>query len=132
MPAQDYAPRPAHLKWLLDSDPSIRWQVIGDLTDAAREAIAAQLSRAATEGWEPNFWPANSPWQAGRPPRRTQACSLPSLVLMHLGLEPAITQARKAVDRVDKHLIFKWHSNRRFFDGETEPCISGRILARGA
>jgi hypothetical protein len=33
---------------------------------------------------------------------------------------------------VDKNLIFKWHSNRRFFDGETEPCINGRILALGA
>jgi hypothetical protein len=24
----DYAPRPAHLKWLLDSNPAIRWQVM--------------------------------------------------------------------------------------------------------
>jgi hypothetical protein len=51
---------------------------------------------------------------------------------MDLGLEPASKQARKMVERVDKHLIFKWHSNRRFFDGETEPCINGRILALGA
>src|SRR5206468_4458333 len=27
---------------------------------------------------------------------------------------------------------FKWHNNRAFFDGETEPCINGRILALGA
>gem|GEM_PF-4045417 len=31
----DYAPRPAQLRWLLDSDPAIRWQVMKDLTDAA-------------------------------------------------------------------------------------------------
>ena len=38
----DYAPRPAHLKWLLDSDPAIRWQVLCDLTDASPDAIAAE------------------------------------------------------------------------------------------
>ena len=36
------------------------------------------------------------------------------------------------IDRVDRNLIFKWHSNRRFFQGETEPCINGRILGLGA
>jgi len=50
MPPHDYAPRPAHVKWRLDSDPSIRWQVMRDLTDAGPEAIAAQRSRVATEG----------------------------------------------------------------------------------
>src|SRR3984893_4191909 len=28
MPRHDYAPRPAHLRWLLDSDPAIRWQAM--------------------------------------------------------------------------------------------------------
>ena len=50
---------------------------------------------------------------------------------MDLGLEPASKQARKMIDRVEK-LVFKYHNNRRFFDGETEPCINGRILALGA
>jgi len=35
------------------------------------------------------------------------------------------------VSRVGK-LRFKWHNDRPFFDGETEPCINGRILALGA
>ena len=51
MRLEDYAPRPAHLKWLLDSDPAIRWQVMRDLTGAAPGAIAAERSRVATEGW---------------------------------------------------------------------------------
>src|SRR6266513_2386620 len=51
MRLQDYAPRPAHLKWLLDSDPAIRWQVMRDLTGEAPHAIAAERSRVATEGW---------------------------------------------------------------------------------
>jgi hypothetical protein len=36
------------------------------------------------------------------------------------------------IGRVDKHLVFKWHNNRPFLDGETEPCINGRILGIGA
>src|SRR6266568_704797 len=51
MRLHDYAPRPAHLKWLLDSDPAIRWQVMRDLTGEALNAIAAERSRVATEGW---------------------------------------------------------------------------------
>ena len=50
MRRHDYAPRPAHVKWLLDSDPAIRWQVMMDLTGEAPNAIAAERSRVATEG----------------------------------------------------------------------------------
>ena len=39
------------MTWLLDSDPAIRWQVMRDLTDAPAEAVAAERSRVATEGW---------------------------------------------------------------------------------
>ena len=37
--------------WLLDSDPSIRWQAMRDLTGAPDEAVAAERARVATEGW---------------------------------------------------------------------------------
>ena len=47
----DDASRPARLKWLLDSDPAIRWQVMRDLTDEAPDSIAAERARVATEGW---------------------------------------------------------------------------------
>jgi hypothetical protein len=36
--------------WLLDSDPSVRWQVLRDLTDAPVEEVAAERARVATEG----------------------------------------------------------------------------------
>ena len=38
------------IRWLLDSDPSIRWQVMRDLTDAPADKIAAERARVATEG----------------------------------------------------------------------------------
>src|SRR3954471_14288784 len=36
--------------WLLDSDPAIRWQVLGDLTDASPEQVAAERARVEREG----------------------------------------------------------------------------------
>src|SRR5262245_23271635 len=131
----NHAPRTALLKWLLDSDPAIRWQVMKDLTDEAPDAIAAERSRIATEGWGAKLLALQSPagnW--GRPNEdRGLLVTLYTLVLlMDLGLDPASKQARKMIGRVDKRLVFKWLHNRPFLHGETEPCINGRILALGA
>lgn len=52
--------------WLLDSDPSIRWQVMRDLTDSSREIVTAERSRVANEGWVRKLLDAQ---RAGRPPR---------------------------------------------------------------
>jgi hypothetical protein len=130
-----YSPRPAHLKWLLDSDPSIRWQVMRDLTDAAPDAIAPERSRIATEGWGAQLLACQSPsgkWGSGPREDGGLFTTLNTLVLlMDLGLDPGSKQARRMIRRVER-LRFKWHNNRAFFDGETEPCINGRILALGA
>lgn len=37
--------------WLLDSDPSIRWQVMADLSDQPVETVQAERARVAQEGW---------------------------------------------------------------------------------
>lgn len=38
------------IEWLLDSDPSIRWQVMRDLTDAPAEMVSAERARVGTNG----------------------------------------------------------------------------------
>ena len=140
----DYAPRPSHLKWLLDSDPAIRWQVMRDLTGEAANAIAAERSRITTEGWGAQLLACQSPaghwgggprgWRDDLPKEdRALLIALYSLVaLMDLGLDPASKRACKMIDRVDKRLVFKRLNNRPFLEGETEPCINGRILGIGA
>jgi hypothetical protein len=139
-----YAPRPAHLKWLLDSDPAIRWQVMRDLTDEAPGAIAVERSRVATEGWGAGLLALQSragDW--GRPPAyfrpdlpradRGLLITLYTLVVLKdLGLDPASREARRMIDRVGKRLVFKPLNNRPFLHGETEPCINGRILGLGS
>jgi len=130
----DYTPRPAQLKWLLDSDPGIRWQTMRDLTDEEPAAIATERARIATEGWGAKLLALQSPagyW--GGPDDRGWLVTLYTLVvLMDLGLDPTTKQARKMIDRVDKRLVFKPLNNRPFLHCETEPCINGRILALGA
>jgi len=144
MRLNDYAPRPAHLKWLLDSDPAIRWQVMRDLTGAAPDAIVAERSRVATEGWGAQLLAAQTPaghwgggprgWRDDLPKEdRGLLITLYALVaLMDLGLDPGSKQARKMIDRVDQRLVFQRLDNRPFLHGETEPCINGRILGIGA
>lgn len=134
MRLSDYAPRPAHLKWLLDSDPAIRWQVMRGLTDAAPDAVAAERACIAIKGWGARVLALQSRagnW--GGPNDRGWLVTLYTLVvLMDLGLDPDSPQARKMIDHVDKGLVFKPLDNRPFLHGETEPCINGRILAVGA
>jgi hypothetical protein len=144
MPQLDHSPRPALLNWLLDSDPSIRWQVLQDLTDASPAIVAAERCRVATEGWGAKLLSRQSPkghwsgsprsWRPEMPKaHRDLLITLYSLTaLKDLGLDPASKQARRMIARVDKHLVFKWLNNRPYLHGETEPCINGRILGIGA
>jgi len=135
MRLHDYAPRPAHIKWLLDSDPAIRWQVMRDLTDEDRATIAAERSHVATKGWGAKLLSLQSPaghWGGPQEDLGLLITLYSLVVLMDLGLDPASKQARKMIDRVDKRLVFKPLNNRPFLHGETEPCINGRILALGA
>src|SRR2546430_14428011 len=127
MRLHDYAPR--HIKWLLDSDPAIRWQVMRDLTGEAPNAIAAERSRVATEGWGAQLLARQSPAGDWGGAAKWDLITLWSLVVLKdLGLDPASKQARQMIDRVDKGLVFKPLNNRPFLHGETE---IGRAWCRG-
>jgi hypothetical protein len=123
-------------EWLLDSDPSIRWQVMRDLTGEPAESVAAERSRVATEGWGARLLrlqDATGHW-AGReydvPDWTSTYFSLQ--LLQHLGLDPAAGQARAAVARIRDHVVWHYWDNRPYFSGEVEPCINGGVLAQAA
>ena len=77
MRSTGYSPRPAVIKWLLDSDPAIRWQVLRDLADASPEDVAAERAKVATEGWGAKLLARQAPngkfGGAKEPPRRRRA-----------------------------------------------------------
>src|SRR5215831_9338297 len=131
MRPRDLSPRPAHLKWLLDSDPAIRWQVMRDLTGEAPKKIAAERARVATEGWGARLLAAQSAagtwggspreWRNDLPKEdRGLLITMYSLVVLKdLGLDPASRQARKMINRVEQRVVFQRLQNRTFFEGET-------------
>ena len=43
-------------EWLLDSDPSIRWQVMRDLIGESDASVAHERLRASSEGWGAPVW----------------------------------------------------------------------------
>jgi hypothetical protein len=128
--------------WLLDSDPSIRWQVMRDLTHEPTDVIAAERSRVATEGWGARLLALQSPdglW-AGNAFSQDRTDTFHVLELLRrLGLDPEGEQARRAVGLVREHVTWGdgawWNppwADSRFFEGEVEPCINGNVVSSGS
>lgn len=125
------------MTWLLDSDPAIRWQAMRDLSDETDEVVAAERSRVASEGWGAQLLNLQEPdgnWGSGPFVHRSWASTMETLVLLReLGLDPASPQTGKAISLVrDKSDWGPEFGHSPFFEGETEPCINGRVLACGA
>jgi hypothetical protein len=54
------------------------------------------------------------------------------VLLKDLGVDPASERMGKAIDLLRDRITWRQLDGRTFFDGETEPCINGAILAAGA
>ena len=127
------APRKV-IKWLLSLDPAIRWQALRDLAHESEAIVAAERARVATEGWGAQLLALQAPgghWGGAKDEGWMTTVDALAL-LKELGLPPACDAARRAVARVQDHLTWHRLDGRPFFEGETEPCINGRILAAGA
>lgn len=70
-PPKRQTPKPDRsvLKWLLDSDPSIRWQTMRDLIGAPAQDVAAEPARVATEGAGARLLALQYGWRTLREPR---------------------------------------------------------------
>jgi hypothetical protein len=128
--------RASVITWLLDADPSIRWQVMRDLTDTPAEIVTIERGRVATEGWGPRLLDrqrADGYWGDGLDTPLWWSNLYTLLFLRDLGIDPASARARIAVDRVRNNVTWgPWQDYSCFFDGEVEPCINGRVVALGA
>jgi hypothetical protein len=135
------------INWLLDSDPSIRWQVMRDLLDAPESEWTAERAKVETEGWgarllsyqdedgqwaggaflpsdfDPREWPEHGqPWTA-------TTFSLSQL--REFGLDPSSDRARRTVELIGANS--RWdEGGQPYWEGEVEECINGRTVADGA
>lgn len=135
------------IDWLLDADPSIRWQVMRDLLDAPESAWAAERAKVETEGWGArllSYEDADGQWAGGSfapsdfDSREWEEMGQPWTAtvfalsqLREFGLEPSSDRARRAVELVGANS--RWdEGGQPYWEGEVEECINGRIVADGA
>src|SRR5215469_15334290 len=93
-PPKRQAPKPTSpvIQWLLDGDPSIRWQALRDLTGTPDEEVAAERARVATEGWGARLLALQAPdgYWAGAAWNRGWDSTMHVLTLLReMGLDPA-------------------------------------------
>ena len=137
------------LEWLLDSDPSIRWQTLRDLCDAPADVVEAERARVATEGWGARLLALQGerrplgrrravpradgqplPWdQTEGQPWTATAYSL--VQLQEFGVDPDDDRVRRAVALVRDNCRWE-NAGQPFFEGEVEPCINGMVVSLGA
>jgi hypothetical protein len=128
------------IEWLLDADPSIRWQVMRDLTDAPAEVVANERARVAAEGMGARLLTLQGPdgrWGGATWNRGWNSTMHVLMLLRELGLDPASEPARRSVERIRESVTWKGCGpreceNNHFFAGELEPCINGQVAAVGA
>lgn len=131
---------PAVIDWLLDADAAIRWQVLDNLTDAPADEVAAERSKVASEGWGAQLLAlqqADGSWGGVAWNRGWDSTMHVLMLLRDLGLDPSSDEARRALDRVEKHVTWAGSgppeaAANPFFAGEVEPCINGQVAAAGA
>jgi hypothetical protein len=135
------APKPTSsvIQWLLDSDPSIRWQTMRDLTDAPDEEVATERARVATEGAGARLLALQAPdgrWGGAAWNRGWDSTMHVLSLLREMGLDPESSEARRAVGLVRDCVTWPgWGpegADNPFFAGEVEPCINGQVAASGA
>ena len=126
--------------WLLDSDPSIRWQVMRDLIGVPAGEVAAERARVATEGLGARLLALQADdgrWGGSAWNRGWDSTMHVLMLLRDLGLDAASDQARRAVGLVHDRVTWQGCGpqecdGNRFFEGEVEPCINGQVGTVGS
>ena len=139
---------PALLDWLLDCDPTLRWQVERDLAGAAEEAWKATRARIATEGFGARLLALQDPygqWAGGAyfprdydfyGPEAAEDGGQPWTAttwtlntLRDWGLDAAALAGTADLLAANS----RWeYEDLPYWGGEVDCCINGYTLANGA
>jgi hypothetical protein len=131
-------PHGSVIEWLLASDPSIRWQVMQDITEVPADEVAAERARVATEGFGARLLGlqgTDGRWGGAAWNRGWSSTMHVLMLLRDLGLDPHSDPARRALESVRERVTWEGHAaydGNPFFAGEVEPCINGQVAAVGA
>ena len=134
--------RDTTIKWLLDGDPSIRWQTLRDLLAAPQRSVERERRNVSREGWgarllarqnQTGTWGAGRSADSGLYTPKWISTTYTMLLLRDFGLSPNSRAARIACRRlldgglqrdggVNYGTWAKWTNK-----GET--CITGMVLS---
>lgn len=132
------------IEWLLDSDPTLRWQVERDLVGAPREVWEPTRARTATEGdgarllsfqdpdgqWAGGaYFPAGFTGEEDEPGQPWTATTWTLTTLREWGV-PAAALAGTAA-KLDANARWEY-DDLPYWGGETDVCINAMTLANGA
>ncbi len=130
------------IRWLLDGDPAIRWQVLRDLVETAERTVDRERRRVAHHGWGARLLARQDPegtWAGGQASDgglyspKWISTTYTMLMLRDFGLLPRTRQARRACKLlldgglqqdggINYGLWAKW-------TGRSETCVTGMALS---
>ncbi len=126
--------KPEIISWLLEGDPSIRWQVQRDLLNSSPAKYELERKKIAKEGWGARLLAlqdADGKWGGGIYGPKWISTTYTMLTLRLLGLPPNNQQAKRACKIfLDKGIYTDGGIN--FFSYSlkySETCVTGMILA---
>jgi hypothetical protein len=118
------------LSWLLEGDPSIRWQVLRDLTGAADATVERERRKTARDGWGAQLLARQTPdgmWGGGMYSPKWISTTYTMLLLRDLGLPPSNRQAQRACSLL---LDEGFHRDGGIGYGwDRETCVTGMVLS---
>ncbi len=121
------------IDWLMEGDPAIRWQTMGDLAGSPAEEVEAERAKVVSEGWGARLLGLQGEdghWGGGIYSPKWISTTYTLLLLRHLGIDPQAPAMRSAVDTVRNRV--RWQQNPApFFAGTGETCVTGMIVSLG-
>ena len=120
------------MAWLLEGDPSIRWQALRDLTLATPDDIATERALVATTGWGSKLLAlqdSDGKWGGGHYGPKWISTTYTLRLLHYLGLDTSHPAARRGMDRLFERA--EWYDGGvgYFVTVEAETCVTGMTLS---
>jgi hypothetical protein len=121
------------LDWLLDGDPSIRWQTLRDLADARPKTVETERRKVAGSGWAGRLLSLQDQgglWAGGLYNPKWKSTAYTMLLLRDLGVPGDDPRIRLACKRLlDNGLHRDGGINYSFSMDCGETCVTGMVLS---
>ena len=124
------------VEWLLEGDPSVRWQTMRDLQGRGERTVARERNRVAQAGWGARLLElqdASGQWGGGVYTPKWTSTTYTLLVLRGLGLPAGNPRALKGCRLLlDRGLYSDGGINLGWGRRPSETCVTGMVLSMSA